>query len=53
MLDRLRESNPHSTHSLVGRLLEAKGRGFWDAEESVIDTLKNIFAGLEDQLEGV
>jgi len=53
MLDRLRESNPHSTHSLVGRLLEAKGRGFWDAEESVIDKLKNVFAGLEDQLEGI
>src|SRR5215831_6650824 len=53
MLDRLRDANPHSTHSLVGRLLEAKGRGFWEADESVIEKLKSVFAGLEDQLEGI
>ncbi|HET9786747.1 MAG TPA: cobaltochelatase subunit CobN, partial [Pyrinomonadaceae bacterium] len=29
MLDRLRTLNPHSAHSLVGRLLEAHGRGYW------------------------
>jgi magnesium chelatase subunit H len=53
MLERLRSLNPHSTRSLVGRLLEAHGRGFWAASEGVIEQLREIFAGLEDELEGV
>nr|MBA2732130.1 cobaltochelatase subunit CobN [Acidobacteriota bacterium] len=53
MLDRLRHLNPHSARSLVGRLLEAQGRGFWAAEQHVLDRLREIFAGLEDQLEGI
>src|SRR5919205_817451 len=36
MLERLRRLNPHSARSLVGRLLEAEGRGFWEAETSVV-----------------
>jgi magnesium chelatase subunit H len=53
MLERLRHLNPHSARSLVGRLLEAQGRGFWNAEAHVVERLREIFAGLEDQLEGV
>jgi magnesium chelatase subunit H len=53
MLDRLRELNPHSARSLVGRLLEAHGRGFWEVEAHILERLRKIFAGLEDQLEGV
>lgn len=53
MLDRLRTLNPHSARSLVGRLLEAQGRGFWKVEEQVVERLREIFAGLEDQLEGI
>jgi magnesium chelatase subunit H len=53
MLERLRSLNPHSARTLVGRLLEASGRGFWRAEQSVLDRLQNAFSGLEDQLEGV
>jgi magnesium chelatase subunit H len=53
MLNRLRELNPHSAHSLIGRLLEAHGRGYWDAEPSVIEKLREIVGSLEDQLEGV
>jgi magnesium chelatase subunit H len=53
MLERLRELNPHSAHSLVGRLLEAHGRGYWDAEPEVLDQLREIIESLEDQLEGV
>ena len=36
MLERLRTLNPHSAHSLVGRLLEANGRGYWDADTRFI-----------------
>ncbi len=53
MLGRLRQLNPHSARALVGRLLEAHGRGFWAADEKVLEELREIFAGLEDQLEGV
>jgi len=53
MLERLRNLNPHSAHSLVGRLLEANGRGYWDAQPDVLDQLREIISSLEDQLEGV
>jgi magnesium chelatase subunit H len=53
MLSRLRTLNPHSSRSLVARLLEAEGRGYWQADAAVIGRLREIFAELEDQLEGV
>ena len=53
MLERLRSLNSHSARTLVGRLLEASGRGFWSAEQSVLEQLKEVFAALEDKLEGV
>ncbi len=53
MLERLRSLNPDSTRNLVGRLLEAHGRGLWDTDQSLIDGLHDIYAELEDQLEGV
>lgn len=53
MLGRLRELNPHSAHSLVARLLEASGRGYWDAKPEILDQLREIMGSLEDQLEGV
>lgn len=53
MLNRLRSLNPHSARSLVARLLEAEGRGFWQVEAELLNQLREIFAGLEDQLEGV
>ncbi|HVG21471.1 MAG TPA: cobaltochelatase subunit CobN [Blastocatellia bacterium] len=53
MLERLRSLNPHSARTLVGRLLEASGRGYWSADEGVLKRLRDVFAGLEDELEGV
>jgi magnesium chelatase subunit H len=53
MLDRLRRLNPHSARSLVGRLLEAHGRGFWTVDAQVLEQLRGIFSELEDQIEGV
>ncbi|MEP6569577.1 MAG: cobaltochelatase subunit CobN [Acidobacteriota bacterium] len=53
MLKRLRHLNPHSAHALVGRLLEAQGRGYWDASAEILDQLREIVGSLEDQLEGV
>ena len=53
MLERLRDLNPHSAHSLVQRLLEANGRGYWDVEDGVLEKLREISRSLEDELEGV
>lgn len=53
MLQRLQSLNPHSAQTLVGRLLEASGRGFWSASPEVLSRLREVFAGLEDTLEGV
>jgi magnesium chelatase subunit H len=53
MLERLRSLNPHSARALVGRLLEAAGRGYWSAEQSVVERLQDALSNLEDRLEGV
>ncbi|OLE55178.1 MAG: hypothetical protein AUG51_04295 [Acidobacteria bacterium 13_1_20CM_3_53_8] len=53
MLERLSNLNPHSVHSLVSRLLEAEGRGFWKADTHMLERLGEIFSSLEDQLEGI
>ncbi|HZT57981.1 MAG TPA: cobaltochelatase subunit CobN [Pyrinomonadaceae bacterium] len=53
MLERLSRLNPHSARSLVARLLEAEGRGFWDADAGVIEKLRDAFSDLEDRIEGV
>jgi magnesium chelatase subunit H len=53
MLSRLQELNPHSTRNLIGRMLEAQGRGFWEADEETIDRLREVLRDLEDELEGV
>jgi magnesium chelatase subunit H len=53
MLERLRSLNPHSAHSLVNRLLEANGRGYWEADPETLQRLQEIAGELEDHLEGV
>jgi len=53
MLNRLRELNPHSARTLVGRLLEASGRGFWSADQATLHRLRAVYNDLEDRLEGV
>ena len=53
MLQRLRTLNPHSTHSLVGRLLEAQHRGFWEAGAETLRRLRDTLVSLEGQIEGV
>jgi magnesium chelatase subunit H len=53
LLERLRDLNPHSAHSLAQRLLEANGRGYWEVDEAVLAKLRDISSSLEDQLEGV
>ena len=53
MMERLRALNPHSAQALVARLLEAHGRGYWDADEETLEKLRDISSSLDDQIEGV
>jgi magnesium chelatase subunit H len=53
MLERLQTLNPHSARALVGRLLEAEGRGFWEVGDDTLERLRAIFDELEDRIEGV
>lgn len=53
MLERLRDLNPHSARTLVARLLEVEGRGFWRPGAETVEKLREVFNHLEDRLEGV
>ena len=53
MRQRMIDMNPHATASIARRLLEANGRGFWDADEATLDALRELYADLEDRMEGV
>jgi magnesium chelatase subunit H len=54
MLQRLRSLNPHATMNLAGRLLDAHGRGFWKGGgEGDVERVREVYDGLEDQVEGV
>ncbi len=53
MRERLAALNPTAAVGVVRRLLESSGRGFWDADPETLDRLREIYADLEDRLEGV
>jgi len=53
MRERLATLNPQAIRNIVGRMLEAHGRGMWKADESMINELQEIYADLEDRLEGM
>ena len=53
MRERLATLNPTAAVGVVRRLLEASGRGFWDADPTTLEQLREIYADLEDRLEGV
>uniref|UniRef100_Q3ARX9 magnesium chelatase n=1 Tax=Chlorobium chlorochromatii (strain CaD3) TaxID=340177 RepID=Q3ARX9_CHLCH len=53
MKERLAALNPQAMKNIVGRMLEAHGRGIWNADQEMIDQLQEIYADLEDRLERV
>jgi len=53
MADQLRQANPEAFRNIVGRMLEAHGRGYWAAEDEVIDKLQALYDQADEVLEGV
>lgn len=53
MAAQLRKANPQAFSNVLKRMLEAAGRGIWKPDNSVIDQLKELYADMDDELEGV
>ncbi len=39
--------------NLLRRMIEASGRGIWNADGDMLEKLKSMYGDLDDQLEGV
>ena len=53
MAEKLRKANPEAFRNIVGRMLEANGRGFWQATEEKLQRLRDLYDLTEEEIEGV
>ncbi|GAB4198386.1 MAG: magnesium chelatase subunit H [Coleofasciculaceae cyanobacterium] len=53
MAKRLREANPEAFRNIVGRMLEANGRGFWQPSEEKLQKLRQLYDVTDEELEEV
>ena len=53
MAQKLREANPEAFRNIVGRMLEANGRGFWQPDEQKLEKLRALYDLTDEELEGV
>lgn len=53
MAEKLRQANPEAFRNLVGRMLEAHGRGFWQPTTDKLDQLRQLYDLTDADLEGV
>ena len=53
MADKLRKANPEAFRNILGRMLEAHGRGFWEADSEKLDKLRQLYELTDEELEGV
>lgn len=49
--EKIRQSNPHAYHDLLGTLVEVSERGYWKPTEAQWETLKNAFLEAEASME--
>merc|ERR1719293_384565 len=53
MQQRLLDTNPNAFRDMVTTFLEANGRGYWDTSDENIERLQELYAEVEDRIEGV
>jgi magnesium chelatase subunit H len=53
MAEKLRKANPEAFRNILGRMLEAHGRGFWQADSDKLDKLRQLYELTDEELEGV
>ncbi|EOD05074.1 magnesium chelatase subunit [Emiliania huxleyi CCMP1516] len=53
MQKRLLETNPNAFRDMVTTFLEANGRGYWETSEENLDRLRQLYAEVDDKIEGL
>jgi magnesium chelatase subunit H len=53
MAEKLRKANPEAFKNILGRMLEASGRGLWQADGDKLEKLRQLYDLTDEQLEGV
>jgi magnesium chelatase subunit H len=53
MAEKLRKANPEAFRNIVSRMLEAHGRGLWNADSNRLEKLRQLYELSDEQLEGV
>ncbi|WP_422614608.1 magnesium chelatase subunit H [Aetokthonos hydrillicola] len=53
MAEKLRKSNPEAFRNVVSRMLEAHGRGFWQASDEKLEKLRDLYELTDEEIEGV
>jgi len=53
MQQRLLDTNPNAFRDMVTTFLEANGRGYWETSDENIERLQELYAEVEDRIEGV
>lgn len=53
MAEKLRQANPEAFQNILSRMIEAHGRGIWQADADKIGKLRQLYQLTEQQLEGV
>jgi magnesium chelatase subunit H len=53
MAAKLQAANPEAFRNIVGRMLEAHGRGFWQPDSETLNQLRALYDRSEAELEGI
>ena len=53
MAAKLRQSNPEAFRNIVGRMIEAQGRGFWEADPQKLAQLRELYDLADEEIEGI
>ena len=53
MQQRLLDTNPNAFRDMVTTFLEANGRGYWETSDENIERLQELYAEVEDRIEGI
>ena len=47
------KANPQAFGNVLRRMLEAAGRGMWNADAQTLEQLQQLYAEMDDELEGI
>jgi len=53
MAEKLKALNPEAFRNILKRSLELSGRGYWKADDDTLQKLNEMYADVEDEIEGV